>query len=130
MTPEEAYLKCLHENHRISELESVIATDPKFSYLYARDVIKGRFEKGEQIIVTDPYFSFCYARELIGGRFEEGEKSIATDPDFSYRYARDVIKGPFPLCHSIIFKSFYKKDYIDFLKSINYDLNEIGEWLI
>jgi hypothetical protein len=35
--------------------------------------------------------------------------------------------------HSVIlyiFDSENKEDYIDFLKSINYDLNEISEWLI
>jgi hypothetical protein len=104
MTPHEVYNKCYKEKRRNQELESIIAIDSYYSYLYARDVIKSRFE--------------------------EGEKSIANDPTCSYLYARDVIKSPFPLCHPVIFSSPFKDDYIDFLKSINYDLREIGEWLI
>jgi hypothetical protein len=108
MIPEEAYYKCKNENRRVPKLENVIATDPYYSYLYARDVIKGRSE--------------------------EFEKSIAIDPKYSYWYALDIIKSPFELCHHIIFNSEYKELYINFLKSINYDLNEIeeqyGEWLI
>ena len=104
MTPEEAYYKCIYEDKRILKLEGIIATDSKYSYYYARDIIKGRFEKGEQIIVTDP--------------------------ENSYFYARYVIKDPFHLCHHIIFNSEWRDEYIKFLKSINYDLSEISEWLI
>ena len=104
MTPKEAYIKCYNENRRIPELENIIATDSYYSYRYASDVIKGRWES-------------C-------------EKNIATHSEYSYYYAHYVIKGPFNLCHPIIFSSIYKNDYIIFLKSINYDLNKISEWLI
>jgi len=108
MNPSRAFYTCYNKQCKIKELE--------------------------QNISIDPYFSFRYARELIRGRFEEGEKSIATDPECSYLYARDVIKGPFHLCHYVIFNSDWKKKYIDFLKHINCDFKEIydqyGEWLI
>jgi len=156
MTPKEAYFRCLHENCRISKLENVIALDPDYSYLYAlnlikdrweegekiiatdppcsyiyaRDVIKGTFEDGEKSISSDPYYSYLYAHDVLKGRFIEGEKSIATHSEFSYCYARHVLKCPFDLCHPIIFNSKYKELYIKFLKSINYDLSQYGEWLI
>jgi hypothetical protein len=104
MTPQEAYLKCKKENCRIHKLENVIATDPEWSCIYARDVIKGKFI--------------------------EGEKSISTDAKNSFYYSRYVLKGPFQLCHHNIFNSKYRDEYINFLKSINYDLREIEEWLI
>ena len=104
MTPKEAYNKCYNENCRIFELENIIA--------------------------KDPYWSYRYARNIIQGSFLEGEKIIATDGDWSYHYARFVVKNAFPLCHSIIFNCEYRKNYINFLKSINYDLKEIEEWLI
>ena len=63
-------------------------------------------------------------------RILELEKIISTDSYYSYRYAYIIIGGPFEKCHSIIFNSDYKNDYIIFLKSINYDLNKISEWLI
>ena len=104
MTPEEAYDKCYDEGKRIPELEN--------------------------IIITDPFYSYRYARNIIEGRFIEGEKIISTDPHYSYYYARCVIKDPFHLGHHIIFNSEYKDGYVNFLKLINYDLSEIGEWLI
>ena len=99
-----AYEKAKQLNHRDFELEKIIATNAQYSYWYASDIIKERWEEGEKIIAKDIYYSFFYAQH--------------------------VIKGPFHLCHPIIFNSSYKKDYILFLKSINYDLNEISEWLI
>jgi hypothetical protein len=104
MTPKEACLKCSNENRRIPELEKLIATDPFYSYRYARNVIKGRFLQGEKV--------------------------ISTYPDYSYYYAVFVLKESFSLCHPIIFNSEYRNKYFSFLKSNNYDLNEIGEWLI
>ena len=104
MSPEEAWLKCKNKKKRIPELEDVIATDSKYSYYYASDIIKGRWEKGEQ--------------------------SIATNCHYSYWYAINIINCPFHLGHHFIFNSRWKEDYIIFLKSINYDLNEIIEWLL
>jgi hypothetical protein len=101
MTPQEAYFKCKNQKKRIPELEDVIATDPLYSYMYAENVIKGRFE--------------------------ECEKTIATDSTYSYLYARSVIKKPFHLGHAKILNSKHKNHYIEFLKSINYD---ISEWLL
>ena len=106
MSPEEAYKECYFNNKRISELENIILTSTQYSYYCARYIIEGRWGKGEKI--------------------------ISTDPRWSYFYSLNIIKGPFYLCHHVIFnsKSEYKDDYIRFLKSINYDLNKIGEWLI
>ncbi len=130
MTPEKAYLKCLHENRRVNKLESVIALDPWYSYYYARNIIKRRWKEGEKNIATDPECSYWYASYVINGRFEEGEKSISADPYYSYLYVHNVLKDSFELCHSTIFNSELKYEYLDFLKSINYDLNKISEWLL
>ena len=104
MNPEEAYRKCLNEEKRILELE--------------------------KIIVTNSYYSYLYAYNIIQGPWKLGEKSLLKNCLWSFEYARNVIKGPFQKCHPIIFNSEMKNNYIDFLKSINYDLNKISEWLI
>jgi hypothetical protein len=130
MSPLLAYLKCKNQKKRIPELEDVIVTDPFCSYCYTRDVIKGIWEKGEKIISTDSKSSYWYAKDVLKGRFIEGEKIITTNPHYSYWYAKNIINHPFLLCHPIIFNSEWKNKYIDFLKSINYDLSEISEWLI
>ena len=104
MSPKEAFYECYNEKKRIPELEGIIVIDPEYSYRYA-----------------------CY---IIKGRWEESERSIATDSQYSYLYAFYVLNGPFHLCHHIIFNSRWSDEYLNFLKSINYDLNEISEWLI
>ena len=130
MTSQEAYEKCFRENKRILELEELIATDPEYSYLYASEVIKIPFQLGEEVIASNIYYSYWYSSHVLKGRFSLGEKIISTDPGTSLHYAKFVIKKPFHLGHSTIFNSYFKNDYIDFLKSINYDMIEISEWLI
>ena len=63
------------------------------AFLYARDVIKGRFPEGEAIIATDPRYAYCYSRDVICGRFENGESIIIIVPKYAYYYARDVVNG-------------------------------------
>ena len=104
MTPYEAYSKCLEQNKRILELEDIISTSPQYSYYYVLDIIRAPWK--------------------------QGENSISKNPIWSYKYANYIIKGPFEKCHPIIFYSDYKDDYINFLKSIKYDINKISEWLI
>ena len=57
--------------------EQTIATNAEYSYRYARDVLKGRFELGEPVIASGALYSFWYAYEAIYGRFELGEAAIA-----------------------------------------------------
>lgn len=70
---------------------------------------------------------------LNNKRIYELEKIIAESDMCSYWYAINIIKGPFHLAHPTFFNSihdYYKNKYLFFLKSINYNLNEIGEWFI
>jgi hypothetical protein len=136
--------------------EDTISKDPKWSYMYARDIIKGPWKNGENIISKDPQWSYQYALNIIRGPWKMGEDAISKDSKWSYLYANDVIKGrfkqgeeaigkdsiysywyifkiikrPFEKCHSVIFNSEYKDEYLNFLKSINYDLNKISEWML
>jgi hypothetical protein len=130
MTPEEAFSKCLIKEKRILELENIISIDPYYSYLYANHIIKGYWKIGEDTISSNSKWSYFYALNIIKGPWELGEKSLLKNCLWSFEYAQNVIKGPFQKCHPIIFDSEFRDDYIDFLKSINYDLNKISEWLI
>ena len=98
LDPEDAYdilnSKKVAPNKR-NELEKIIANDAEFSYIYAKNVLKGRFEKGETTIATDAEYSIEYARDIIKGRFKEGEGNIITSPRYSLEYAVEVIKGRF-----------------------------------
>ena len=91
---------------------------PKEIWLYARDVIKGRWLGGEQAIIqcTDPRYyyapeyAYSYALQVIKGRWPEAEPMIMQDSYWAYSYARNVIKGRWPEAESAITP--YWKDYI------------------
>lgn len=63
-------------------------------------------------------------------KIQELEEIISKDPEYSYWYSLNVIQGPFEKGHCIIFYSDCKDNYLDFLKSIKYNMINIGEWLI
>lgn len=70
---------------------------------------------------------------LNNKRIEELEEVIAESDMCSYWYAIHIIKGPFYLAHPTFFNSindYYKNKYLSFLKEINYDIKQIGEWFI
>ena len=75
--------------------------DPKEAYLYARDVIKGRWCQAELTIMKVPQYAYyyhasCYARDVIKGRWPEAEPYIMMEPEYAVVYARNVIKGRWP----------------------------------
>ena len=130
MTSHEAYRKCFDEKRRILELEKFIIKDSVLSINYVSKIIKGPWEEGEEVISKHAQSSYFYASQILKKPWKKGEKSISNVAFYSYWYAHDILNGPFSLGHPTIFNSNFKDDYVKFLKSINYDLSEIGEWLI
>jgi len=119
MTPEEAYYKVIKSEKRIPELEPFISKDAEYSYLYAINIIKGRWELGEAIISKDAYFSYYYAINIIKDRFILAEPTISKDAEYSYYYARYVIKGKLPdFMHNALLLSTdeYTKEYVKFIQ--------------
>ena len=93
---------------------SLELSDPRFSYYYARNIIKGPFPEGEAAMATDPYYAYMYARDVIKGRFPQCEPVIAKDPFCAYYYAMDVIKGRFPEAEESMAKDTkYAKKYLE-----------------
>ena len=78
-----------------------ITKSAKYSFLYARDILKSSFPEGEKAIAANAAFSLGYAT-IIRKPFPLGEKIIATKAYESYWYAKDVLKGPFKLGEPII----------------------------
>ena len=79
MTPKEAYILSLYPDEfkgNKDYYESIIAKDFGYSYLYARNVLKGRFELGEKVIATSQYYPCLYAHNILKGRFELCEYTI------------------------------------------------------
>ena len=90
---------------RWPEAEPYIMKHPITAYLYARDVMKGRWPEAEPYIMTDPYAAYLYANDVMEGkRWPEAEPYIMKYPTSAYPYARDVIKGRWPEAEPYIMK--------------------------
>lgn len=130
MTSEEAYNECLKQNKNIPELESFIINEAKWSFFYARDIIKKRWEKGENVISQNTEYSYRYSLEIVKKQWLKGEESINKNSEYAYYYVCNIVKKPYEKFHNIILCSAYRNDYIDFLKNKKYNMNKISEWLI
>jgi hypothetical protein len=75
---------------------------PSLCYDYAKNVIKGRWPEAEPIIAQDPEYVPMYAKNMMNGkRWSEGEigmlKSDHFDRNFHLcKYAQYIIKGRWP----------------------------------
>jgi len=117
MTPYQAHLESEKLGKRMPELEPVISKDAYYSYCYAINIIKGKWELGEPTISKNAQFSFIYARD-VKGRFILGEPAISKNALYSYLYAKYVIKGKLPdFMHNqmILENDKYTKQYIEFI---------------
>ena len=99
--PEKAVRWAIKHGQRFPEAEPYIlkATDPGWSYGYAKEVLKGRWPEAEAAIAKDPLclgLAYHYALDVIKGRWPEAEEAIAKDPRWAYRYAQYVVKGRWP----------------------------------
>jgi len=92
MNAEKAYREAKAAQKRIHELEPIIMQDTGYSFLYARDVVHGRWSEAEPIIMKHGYWAYAYAREIIHMRWREAEEIIIQSALNAYFYARDVIK--------------------------------------
>jgi hypothetical protein len=104
MTPEEAYWTSRKNNIRNFDLEKIILQDPRFTYFYIENVIKGPWEEAEEIICNNPFFSVSYAK--------------------------NILEGPFEKCHPYVFSGECRDIYYRFLQLIEYDIEKINHWLI
>jgi len=71
MTPYQAYEKTIELGKRIPKLEPFILKDAYWSYRYALDVIKDRWELAEPVILKDAFYSCLYAKYIIKGRLPD-----------------------------------------------------------
>ena len=114
MTAKKAYLYASNViKGRWLEGESIIMQDAGYSNAYARDVIEGRWPEVESMISTDAAVASDYAKEVIKGRWPEAEEAISKNARYAYFYAKGVIKGRFPKAEKAIFDSVYKKFYLE-----------------
>jgi lambda repressor-like predicted transcriptional regulator len=104
------YGKEILNNNWNNDLEDLIVKDPEYSYMYARDLIKGPWVKGEDAILKNPEWSYKYAKNVIKGPWIKAEDTISKNPEWSYKYAKNVINGPFPKGEQVIYNDPTYKD--------------------
>jgi hypothetical protein len=75
----------------LKPIEHIIKKNSFYSYMYAMNVIKGRWPEAEHIIMRNSYYAVFYAKEVIKGRWIEAEPYIKTTPMSAYRYAKYVL---------------------------------------
>jgi hypothetical protein len=75
---------------------AVIASDPKYAYSYAREIIQGSWPQGEAAIANSPRYAYNYANYIVQNRWPKGEAAIASDSSYAYLYALYVIQGRWP----------------------------------
>jgi hypothetical protein len=68
-------------------------TEPTAAYIYALEIVKGRWEQGEPVIMSESYWSYCYTRNIIKCRWEQAEPIIVTNAYLAYKYAQHIIRG-------------------------------------
>jgi hypothetical protein len=77
MNSKKAFEHCRDNKKRVPEYEPIIARSAKYSYLYARFVVQGRFELGEKKIFKNIEYCCRYATTVIKGRLpEEGHNRM------------------------------------------------------
>jgi hypothetical protein len=74
----------LNGENRCPKLEQSILKHPKACYLYAKDVLHGRWASGEWVILTNKYYVVEYAVHVIGGRWPEAEHYLYGNHIVSY----------------------------------------------
>ena len=86
------------------ELEPIITTSAKYSFMYADEILNGPFPLGEPTIATDAEYSYDYANRVLHGPFPLGEKAIARMKQYTNAYTNEVLKKDFYLDGKLICK--------------------------
>lgn len=84
---------------------------PNQCYEYVYSFLQKPFKPLEDRIKNDRNLSFVYAMDVLEGKFELGEPIIATCPWRSCEYAKYAIKERFILGEAIIKGSLHQKEY-------------------
>jgi len=92
ISPEEAYDR-LRAGDKDSVLVKAVAKDPYYSFIYAKNILKGPFLLGEPVIAKDLICAFVYAKWVLKGPFPLGEPVIYRDSEYKSEYERDVLQG-------------------------------------
>lgn len=70
-------------------------------------------DKVKKIILSDPQYSYLYAKNILIGRWKEAENTnFFNDIHYLLLYTQDVIKGRWPKAEKVLLNSFYAIIYL------------------
>jgi hypothetical protein len=101
-----------------------------YRYLsHSKNKLSDKFiEKAEDVIATNGKYSFQYAKNILQGGFKKGEQAIYDYGKDIEEYAIYVLKDKFDLAHEYLIKSFFIGPvYINLLQRKGYKINNKGE---
>ncbi len=75
-----------------TRLESVIAQEGEWAYLYAKHILRGPWPEAEISLSKDPSWAYWYARDVLKAPFPEAEPAIAQDSGWTKEYLRKMLK--------------------------------------
>lgn len=126
----EDLLDVIEYGQRKEEIETMPdKSDPALWYHRARE-FQRRIGEAERVIIENKaaMVAYLYAKDIIKGRWPEAESFISSDPHVAYLYAKDIIKGRWPEAENyILADSTYGEKYIDFLRQIGTPENTIKD---
>jgi hypothetical protein len=109
-----AYIYASETHRAFTAGEEAISKSTEYSYLYARDVLKGPFPAGEDAISQNSYNAYMYASYILKKPFPKGEPAISKHAKLALDYAKYVTRKPFPLAEKSIFQSDWnKRQYLE-----------------
>lgn len=83
------------QTSRRSLHENIIEKIPEFAYLYAKNVLRGRFISAEDEIAKSPEFAVKYAYFVLGRTFIKAEPNIKRDKFWQRKYEENIL-GLYP----------------------------------
>jgi hypothetical protein len=112
MTPYKAFLKAYAKNKRLLKMEPLVLQEAFSAFLYAKDVIRGRWKGAEPIILkdsawgSDDGYGYYYARDVLKWRIKGNKdfyitamptlwdrfpKRVKSSPDIIAAYFKEII---------------------------------------
>ena len=95
---------------KFADVERVIADDGLAAFYYARDVLKGRWQRAEAAIMGAS-MAGDYVKDVVKEAVPEWEHLLMTRPRDAYLYALHIIKGRWAVAEPLIITSFFGTPY-------------------
>jgi len=100
----------------------IVGYSASFARLYAANILKRRWPEAEDIIAKTPMVALRYIKDFIGGRWPKAEPYIIKEPECASQYAKEIIQGRWPEAEPIMIKDLWAaQSYLNYLTKNHLD---------